>query len=57
MATIENLAVWNKSVLFAKDIYKLCEDNICLKNNFGLRDQIQRSAVSIASNIAEGADR
>ena len=36
MATIENLVVWNKSVLFAKDVYKLCGDNIYLKNNFGL---------------------
>lgn len=57
MATIENLAVWNQAVLFAKHIYTLCEHNVHLKNNFGLRDQIQRSVVSIASNIAEGADR
>lgn len=57
MATIEKLTVWNQAVLFAKNIYKLCEHNIHLKNNFSLKDQIQRSAVSIPSNIAEGADR
>jgi four helix bundle protein len=26
-------------------------------NDFGLRDQMQRSAISVASNIAEGAER
>lgn len=57
MAVIENLTVWNQAVLFAKNVYKLCEHNVYLKNNFGLRDQIQRSVVSIPSNIAEGADR
>lgn len=57
MAVIENLTVWNQAVLFAKNVYKLCEHNVYLKNNFGLRDQIQRSVVSIPSNIAEGTDR
>ncbi|PJA48556.1 MAG: hypothetical protein CO170_02350 [candidate division SR1 bacterium CG_4_9_14_3_um_filter_40_9] len=57
MATIENIGVWNKAVEFAKDVYKLCKDNANIYKDFGLRDQIQRSALSIPSNIAEGADR
>ena len=35
----------------------MCKTNKNIVNDFGLRDQIQRSAVSIASNIAEGNDR
>ena len=41
----------------AKDIRILCKENSNLKNDYGMRDQIQRSATSIASNIAEGKDR
>ena len=54
---LENIEVWNKAVQLAKDIRKLCKENINLKNDFGMKDQLQRSATSIASNIAEGKDR
>lgn len=54
---LENIEVWNKAVQLAKDIRKLCKENNNLKNDFGMRDQLQRSATSIASNIAEGKDR
>ena len=49
----EDLNVWKESVKLSVNIYKV------LKNckDFGLRDQIQRSAVSIPSNISEGFDR
>ena len=49
----EDLNIWKESVKFSVNIYK------ALKNckDFGLRDQIQRSAVSISSNISEGFDR
>ena len=49
----EDLNVWKESVKLSVNIYK------ALKNckDFGLRDQIQRSAVSIPSNISEGFDR
>jgi len=49
----EDLEVWKKSVRLSIQIYeelKNCKD-------YGLRDQIQRSAVSISSNIAEGYER
>ena len=54
---LENIDVWNKAVRLAKDIRILCKENNNLKNDYGMRDQIQRSATSIASNIAEGKDR
>jgi four helix bundle protein len=53
MADIQNLKVWKKSILLAKDTYILVKDI----KDFGLKEQIQRSAVSIASNIAEGYER
>jgi len=43
----EDLEVWKEGVRLTVDIYKAlqgCKD-------FSLRDQLQRSAVSIASNI------
>lgn len=57
MTTIENINVWKRAVLFARDIYKFCDTNKYVKNNYWLRDQIQRASISIASNIAEWADR
>jgi hypothetical protein len=53
MAILENIEVWKKSVQLGKDIYSICRSNSHIKNDYGIRDQIQRSAVSIASNIAE----
>ena len=49
----ENLDVWKKSMRLVVEIYKELGD--C--RDYGLRDQLQRSAVSIPSNIAEGHDR
>lgn len=49
----EDLTIWQESLEIAVNVYndlKGCKD-------FGLRDQIQRSSVSIPSNIAEGFDR
>ena len=51
--SFEDLKVWKSASRLAVDVYselKGCRD-------WGLRDQITRSAVSVASNIAEGADR
>ncbi len=51
--SFENLAVWKQSCRLAVKIYKE------LKNcrDYGLKSQLTRSAVSIPSNIAEGAER
>ena len=49
----EDLEVWKKSVRLSIQIYKAL--NSC--KDYGFRDQIQRAAVSIPSNIAEGYER
>lgn len=50
------LLVWQKAVTLAKDVYKLTE-GFPKSQQYGLTNQIQRAAVSIASNIAEGSGR
>lgn len=49
----EDIDSWKEARLLVSDVYKLlagCRD-------FGFKDQIQRAAVSVMSNIAEGFDR
>ena len=49
----EDLLVWQESYYLAKEVYKAfktCRD-------YGFRDQVQRAAVSLPSNIAEGYER
>lgn len=55
MGNFQNLRVWQISKDLAIKIYKLTSSSTFSKD-FGLRDQIQRSSVSIPSNIAEGDD-
>ena len=47
-----DLRIWQKGKELAVDIYKITNSGK-FQRDFGLRDQIRRSAVSIASNIAE----
>ena len=51
--SFENLEVWKRSCRLAVQVYELLKE--C--RDFGMKDQMTRSAVSIASNIAEGAER
>ncbi len=50
------LKVWQKSVTLCKLIYETTA-GFPPEEKYGLRSQMQRSAVSIASNIAEGSGR
>jgi four helix bundle protein len=53
MQTFKDLVVWQKSVELARQIYILTE-KFPKDERFGLTSQMQRAAVSIPSNIAEG---
>ena len=50
------LDVWKRSIDLAKKIYRICEQ-FPSNEQYGLASQIRRAAISIASNIAEGAAR
>ena len=52
----EDLEIWKDARALTRGIYQLTRDPKFSKD-FGLRDQIQRAAVSIMSNIAEGFER
>ena len=54
--THKDLEVWQKSIAFVTAIYK-ATDSFPNSEIYGLTSQIRRSAVSIPSNIAEGATR
>ena len=53
LRTFEDLEVWKRGCRLAVDV--------CTKvyhwKNYGLKDQLQKSSISIPSNIAEGAER
>jgi len=53
MGNFKKLNVWQLAKDLAVKIYKLTQTSTFSKD-YGLKDQIQRSAVSIPSNIAEG---
>ena len=52
----EDLIAWQKARALTKTVYLLTATE-SFSRDFGLRDQIQRAAVSIMSNIAEGFER
>lgn len=56
MHNFEKLEVWQLSIKFSSEIYKITRE-FPKNENFGLKDQLRRASVSIASNIAEGAGR
>ena len=51
-----NLEVWKRSLNFVTTMYKITA-NFPADEKFGLVSQMRRAAVSIPSNIAEGAAR
>jgi len=52
----EDLPVWKAAIELAVGIYALTE-NEAFKGKGSLRDQIERAAVSVSNNIAEGFER
>ena len=52
----KDLAVWKESIKLVKEVYLLLKDFPSYEQ-FGICSQMRRAAVSIPSNIAEGAGR
>jgi four helix bundle protein len=52
----EDLPVWQEAMRLAHGVYHLTE-NPRFKISFSLRDQIERSSMSMSDNIAEGFAR
>lgn len=53
MGRFEDLEVWKRAARLSADLYKAFSD----LRDFGFKDQITRSGLSIPSNIAEGYER
>ncbi len=56
MHRYKELKVWQKAIDLAVEVYRITE-KLPKDERFGLIGQMNRSAVSIPSNIAEGAGR
>lgn len=56
MAKFHNLIAWQKARILTQKIYDVSTRGK-FATDYGLRDQIQRAAVSVMSNIAEGFGR
>jgi four helix bundle protein len=56
MANHKDLEVWIESMALARELYLLCS-KLPREELYGLTSQIKRAAISVPSNIAEGAAR
>ena len=52
-SSFEDLEVWKKSCRLSVRLYRLLRD--C--RDYGMKEQMLRSSISIPSNIAEGSER
>lgn len=56
MHKFEELKIWQKAMDIAENSYR-ASDSFLKEEKYGLTSQLRRSAVSIPSNISEGAGR
>ncbi len=52
----KDLVIWQKSIELIKNVYKIAE-SLPKSEEFNLKQQLKRSVVSVALNIAEGKNR
>jgi len=52
----QDLEVWTKSIEWVEQVYRASSE-FPAEERYGLTSQVRRAAVSVASNIAEGAAR
>ena len=53
ITNFEDIEAWKEARILVKEIYEVFGDN----RDYSFRDQIQKAAISVMSNIAEGFDR
>jgi four helix bundle protein len=56
MRNFKELLIWQESMKIVKEVYQLTK-RLPTEERFGVATQMQRAAVSISSNIAEGCSR
>lgn len=52
----EDLPVWKEAIRLAEAVYQMTQ-SADFKSHFSLRDRLERAAVSVSNNIAEGFER
>lgn len=52
--SFEDLIIWQKAQDLAFKLYKITNENIHIRKDFALKNQIKSAAISISDNIAEG---
>lgn len=52
----KKLKAWQEAIALAKQVYQATE-KLPIEEKYGLASQMRRAAISVASNIAEGAAR
>ncbi len=56
MRNFREMIIWNEGIDLAAEVYKVTK-LLPKEEEYGLKSQLRRAAVSIASNIAEGCSR
>ena len=56
-SSFEEMEVYQKALQFGAKVYKLTLTTEKIAKDYGLKDQLQRAALSISNNIAEGFER
>ena len=53
---LEDMEVWQAAKQVVTEVYRLTRDG-ALAKDYGFKDQLQRAAVSIMANVADGYER